>query len=94
MKLISIIIPNWNGEKQLQKNLPLLFNVLAKFEGKSEVIIVDDASTDGSRKYLEKLQNSKTQKLKKHQASNKRSADWRRVIKLQTIFNNRKSWFC
>jgi len=52
MKAISVIVPNWNGERQLKKNLPLLFNVLKKFKGKSEVIIVDDASTDGSRKYL------------------------------------------
>ena len=49
---ISIIIPNWNGEKQLQKNLPLLFNVLAKFEGKSEIIVIDDASTDDSLKTI------------------------------------------
>ena len=53
-----------------------------------EIIVVDNHSTDGTREYLEKFQNSKTQKLKKHQASSKRSADWRRVIKLQTIFNN------
>ncbi|PIS15284.1 hypothetical protein COT63_00685 [Candidatus Shapirobacteria bacterium CG09_land_8_20_14_0_10_38_17] len=62
-KEISIIIPNWNGEKQLQKNLPLLFNVLAKFEGKSEIIIVDDKSRDGSRKYLKQL-TIKSPKLK------------------------------
>jgi len=62
VKPISIIIPNWNGEKQLKKNLPLLFNVLAKFEGKSEVIIVDDKSTDDSLKTIKnlklKLENS------------------------------------
>ena len=51
-KEISIIIPNWNGEKQLQKNLPLLFSVLAKFKGKSEVIVVDDKSTDYSLKII------------------------------------------
>jgi len=62
IRSISVIIPNWNGKKQLQKNLPLLFNVLAKFEGKSEVIIIDDASTDDSLKTIEnlklKLENS------------------------------------
>jgi len=39
------------------------------------------------------LLNSKTPKLKKHQASDKRSADWRRVIKLQTIFNDQNVGF-
>jgi len=55
MKGVSIIIPNWNGERQLKKNLPLLFNVLAKFNGESEIIIIDDQSEDGSRGYLKEL---------------------------------------
>ena len=55
MNNLSIIIPNWNGERQLKKNLPLLFNVLAKFNGESEVIIIDDQSEDGSRGYLKEL---------------------------------------
>lgn len=59
MKSVSIIIPNWNGERQLKKNLPLLFNVLAKFNGESEVIIIDDQSEDGSREYLKKIWNQK-----------------------------------
>jgi len=58
-KEISIIIPNWNGEKQLKKNLPLLFNVLRRFRGESEVIIIDDASTDKSREFLRKLKKEK-----------------------------------
>ena len=59
MRAVSIVIPNWNGEKQLKKNLPLLFNVLRKFRGESEVIIIDDASTDKSREFLRKLKKEK-----------------------------------
>ncbi len=59
MNNLSIIIPNWNGERQLRKNLPLLFNVLAKFNGESEIIIIDDQSEDGSRGYLKKIRNQK-----------------------------------
>lgn len=55
---VSVIIPNWNGKKLLEKNLPLVFRVLPKG---TEVIIVDDGSTDGSQEYLKKLktQNSR-----------------------------------
>lgn len=41
---VSIVLPNWNGEKLLVKNLP---KVIAASEG-AEVIVVDDCSTDAS----------------------------------------------
>lgn len=47
-KNVSIVIPNWNGEALLKKNLEY---VLKACEG-SEVIVVDDGSTDGSVKLL------------------------------------------
>lgn len=49
----SIVIPNWNGEKLIRRNLPA---VLAT--GANEVIVVDNGSTDGSVIFLEKLQRS------------------------------------
>jgi len=39
----SIVIPNWNGEKLLSKNLPAVFKTKA-----DEVIVIDNGSTDGS----------------------------------------------
>lgn len=45
---ISIIIPNYNGKIQLQKNLPYII----KAGHDAEIIIVDDASTDGSSEYI------------------------------------------
>ncbi len=53
---VSIVIPNWNGRKLLEKNLPQVLE--AKKYSKnmiSEVIVVDDASEDDSLDYLEKL---------------------------------------
>jgi len=56
---ISIIIPNWNGEKQLTKNLPLLARTLSPSLLKTEVIVVDDASTDRSWAVLTNLNKKK-----------------------------------
>ncbi len=58
---ISVVIPNWNGEKLLKKNLPQVLKVLP--EG-TELIIVDDGSTDGSKEYLKKLVQLHLAKLK------------------------------
>lgn len=45
---ISIVIPNYNGEGLLRKNLPKVIDAA----GEAEIIIVDDASVDGSLKVL------------------------------------------
>jgi len=45
---ISIVIPNYNGQDLLRKNLPKVLEVV---EG-AEIVIVDDASIDGSLKVL------------------------------------------
>jgi len=45
---ISVIIPNWNGRKLLEKNLPLVI----KNSGTAEIIVVDDASPDDSLNFL------------------------------------------
>jgi GT2 family glycosyltransferase len=39
------VIPNWNGERLLRKNL---LRVISSLHRRSEVIVVDDGSTDGS----------------------------------------------
>ena len=46
---ISIVIPNYNGAKLLEKNLPKVLEAVSSYKkGKVEIIIVDDASTDNS----------------------------------------------
>ena len=56
-KKLSIIIPNFNGLKNLKKNLPAVLALKSKFI--SEIIIVDDASTDGSVEFIRQLTSLK-----------------------------------
>ena len=50
---ISIIIPNYNGETLLKKNLEKVYQeVIAYKSGKVEIIVVDDASSDESLSFL------------------------------------------
>ena len=46
----SFVIPNWNGRPLLERNLPAVIEAA----GECEVIVVDDASTDGSVELLSK----------------------------------------
>ncbi len=51
---VSVVIPNYNGKELLRQYLPYLFRAIAACPQitESEVIVVDDASTDGSSAYL------------------------------------------
>jgi len=49
----SIIIPNYNGEKLMQQNLPAVIRECESFNNDCEVIVVDDASSDNSVKILQ-----------------------------------------
>ena len=50
---VSVIVPNFNGERLLEKNLPILIKA-AETPGNSivEIIVVDDNSRDGSVKLI------------------------------------------
>jgi GT2 family glycosyltransferase len=52
---VSIIIPNYNGQHLLEKNLPLVIEAAQNHNDDAEVIVVDDASTDGSAQFLSKV---------------------------------------
>ena len=52
MEGISIIIPNYNKEKYIEK---CVNSVLEQSYMPKEIIIVDDCSTDNSRRIIEKL---------------------------------------
>lgn len=50
---VSIIIPNFNGKKLLEKNLPKVMAACKRYGEKDcEVIVVDDASSDESVSFL------------------------------------------
>lgn len=53
MSNISVVIPNWNGENKLKKNLPKVLKLLDQ-ESVAEVLVVDDASTDESVSLVER----------------------------------------
>ena len=59
---ISVVIPNYNGENLLKKNLPKVFEAANYYavadNAKVEIIIVDDSSSDNSIGYI-KYQISK-----------------------------------
>ena len=44
----AIVILNWNGERMLRTYL----DSVKKYRGEAEVIVADNASTDGSVDYL------------------------------------------
>lgn len=62
MSVISIIIPNYNGEKLLKKNLPKVINALKiyleKNDESGEIIIIDDCSQDSSVEFIESYDQS------------------------------------
>jgi GT2 family glycosyltransferase len=47
----SLVIPNWNGRDLLERFLPSWIEAIANHPG-SEIIIVDNGSTDGSAEWL------------------------------------------
>ncbi len=53
-KAISVVIPNYNGEHLLRKNIPTVIRALEFAEVPYEIIIPDDYSHDGSLNFLEK----------------------------------------
>lgn len=51
-KLVSIIIPNFNSIKFIEETI---YSVLNQSYKSTEIIVVDDGSSDGSFEYIEKL---------------------------------------
>lgn len=50
---VTIIIPNFNGARLLSKNLPSVLAAMVNYPGRSELIVVDDASNDQSAELIE-----------------------------------------
>lgn len=49
---ISIVIPTWNGKDILAQFLPSVFCACEQYAGRTEVVIIDDGSTDGTLDFL------------------------------------------
>ena len=54
---LSVIIPAYNEEKRLLATLKSVFSYLEKQKYNFEVIVADDASTDGTRELVKKMQS-------------------------------------
>jgi len=53
---ISVVIPNYNGEEIIRKNLPKVFDAISLYkDGKVEVVVSDDCSVDNSIEVIESL---------------------------------------
>lgn len=50
---ISVVIPTFNGKHLLSKNIPFLMKAMEYYGGTVEIIVVDDASTDGTAEFLQ-----------------------------------------
>ena len=50
---VSIVIPNFNGRELLAECLPSLLRAFSSYRGQYEIIVVDDASSDGSPAWLQ-----------------------------------------
>jgi GT2 family glycosyltransferase len=70
MQKVSIVIPNYNGKKLLEKNLPKVIVVAVG----AEIIVVDDASTDDSVAFLKSANWRKKVKIVVHQKNLRFSA--------------------
>ena len=49
---VSLVIPNFNGKKLLSQCLPSLLTALAEYPAGGEIVLVDDASSDGSEQWI------------------------------------------
>lgn len=61
---LSVIVPFFNEKENLGKLHRELTAVLARLDAPSEIVYVDDGSTDGSKETLVKAISSKTSKIK------------------------------
>jgi len=67
MKMVSFVVLNWNGERIIFKCLNSILIALKNYEGKGEVIVVDNGSSDGSVSLIEKeFSEAKLIKLEKN----------------------------
>lgn len=56
---ISIVVPNYNGEELLKKNLPKVMEAISGYkDGEIEIIVVDDDSTDASASVISNLKSA------------------------------------
>jgi GT2 family glycosyltransferase len=48
---VSLVIATWNGRSLLEKFLPSVLEACLDYSGETEIIVVDDGSTDGTEEF-------------------------------------------
>lgn len=56
-ELISLIIPVYNEEERIERTLDKVWNYFESHKYKSEIVVVDDGSKDGTLEKLKKFEN-------------------------------------
>lgn len=74
---VSIVIPNYNGENLIKKNLDkvteTLYNFSKEKNKKTEIVVIDDFSQDNSIKELERISGKWNEKIKIKVLRNKKN---------------------
>ena len=65
MKSISIIIPCYNAEKFIEKNIRFLIKIIKKEKLSYQLILIDDGSTDNTKEIIKRLINKSIKSLPK-----------------------------
>ncbi len=55
---VSLVVPNFNGRELLKLCIPSLERALDAYPGGGEIVVVDDASSDGSAEWVKKAHTS------------------------------------
>ncbi len=69
MKSISVVIPNYNGKHLFEKYFDENYEILSNLGTNTQIIVVDDGSTDDSVSYLEQHYQNKITLIKKQKNS-------------------------
>jgi len=48
---VSLVIATWNGRSLLEKFLPSVLEACRNYSGETEIVVVDDGSTDGTEEF-------------------------------------------
>src|SRR3989338_3823420 len=80
---ISVVVPNFNGEKTLAKCIDSIRQM--EYPSRKEIIVIDDGSSDSSKKILSKISGIKVMSKKKNEGKAKGLNDGIKIAKGELI---------
>lgn len=79
---LSVCIPAWNAERTLQRTLDSIFTQQGYSPETTEVVVVDDGSSDGTRPLLSKLEGTPGLRISFNPTNLGATANWERALRL------------